>query len=60
MEGNTMALNVRFGETLTDGYRLFDPASFDKTARVDPNGPVVTEDRTVGREWTHHGSPIGC
>lgn len=25
-----LALNVRFGETLTDGYRLFDPASFDR------------------------------
>ncbi|MEP1205915.1 MAG: thiamine pyrophosphate-binding protein [Rhizobiaceae bacterium] len=25
-----LALNVRFGETLTDGYTLFDPAQFDK------------------------------
>ncbi len=25
-----IAINVRFGETLTDGYRLFDPAHFDK------------------------------
>jgi len=25
-----IALNVRFGETLTDGYTLFDPATFDK------------------------------
>ena len=25
-----IALNVRFGETLTDGYTLFDPAKFDK------------------------------
>ena len=24
-----VALNVRFGETLTDAYRLFDPATFD-------------------------------
>ncbi len=26
-----IALNVRFGETLTDGYSLFDPATFEKT-----------------------------
>ncbi|MDD9910977.1 MAG: thiamine pyrophosphate-binding protein [Ahrensia sp.] len=26
-----LALNVRFGETLTAGYTLFDPATFDKT-----------------------------
>ncbi len=25
-----LALNVRFGETLTDGYKLFNPANFDK------------------------------
>ena len=25
-----LAINVRFGETLTAGYRLFDPAQFDK------------------------------
>ena len=25
-----LAVNVRFGETLTDGYRLFDPAIFNK------------------------------
>ncbi|MGI9365131.1 MAG: thiamine pyrophosphate-dependent enzyme [Rhizobiaceae bacterium] len=25
-----VALNVRFGETLTQGYRLFDPANFSK------------------------------
>jgi len=25
-----LAINVRFGETLTDGYTLFDPANFDK------------------------------
>ena len=25
-----LAVNVRFGETLTDGYTLFDPATFDK------------------------------
>ena len=25
-----IAFNVRFGETLTDGYTLFDPATFDK------------------------------
>ena len=25
-----LAVNVRFGETLTDGYRLFDPATFNK------------------------------
>ncbi|MEE9314954.1 MAG: thiamine pyrophosphate-binding protein [Rhizobiaceae bacterium] len=25
-----IAFNVRFGETLTDGYKLFDPATFDK------------------------------
>lgn len=25
-----LALNVRFGETLTDGYTLFNPANFDK------------------------------
>ncbi len=26
-----LAVNVRFGETLTAGYTLFEPASFDKT-----------------------------
>ena len=26
-----LALNVRFGETLTDGYTLFNPADFNKT-----------------------------
>ena len=24
-----LAINIRFGETITDGYTLFDPATFD-------------------------------
>ncbi len=31
-----LAVNVRFGETLTDGYTLFDPRTFDKSACSHP------------------------
>lgn len=47
-----VALNVRFGETLTAGYTLFDPAQFDKKlihihASDDEIGKIFTPDLAI-------------
>lgn len=42
-----VALNVRFGETLTQGYKLFDPAIFDKKLVH-----VHASEREIGKVFT--------
>jgi acetolactate synthase-1/2/3 large subunit len=50
-----LAINVRFGEILTDGYTLFDPANFDKKlvhihASEQEIGKIFTPDIAVVSE----------
>ncbi len=50
-----LAINVRFGETLTDGYTLFDPRTFDK-ALVH----IHADAAEIGKIFTPTQAVVSC
>ncbi|MFD0915695.1 thiamine pyrophosphate-binding protein [Pseudahrensia aquimaris] len=50
-----IAVNVRFGEMLTDGYTLFDPATFDK-----PLVHIHASEAEIGKIFTPDLAVLSC
>ncbi|MEM8749691.1 MAG: thiamine pyrophosphate-binding protein [Pseudomonadota bacterium] len=50
-----LAINVRFGETLTDGYQLFDPAHFDKKLVH-----IHASENEIGKIFTPEVAVMSC
>ena len=50
-----LAINVRFGETLTDGYTLFDPRNFDT-----PLIHIYADGAEIGKIFTPTQAIVSC